>query len=155
MFFVYGGLTFPADAIGELSKQISRIRNRRNFGPTDSFKFRSSSRPRAIDQEEFKRAKAEVMQACSEHGAKLVVTVIHHQIMKARSDTSPAWQINTCLDELQRRLAREGEHAFVVMDRFGNKKRIRPHEREVLSGWRYSHWHTKRILAHHRLRSYS
>src|ERR1039458_7755449 len=81
-FFVYGGLVLDADQLGPLTEDIARIRADAGFSANDSLKFRTSSRPEAIGQEEWTEAKAKTIASCRQHDAEFIACLIHHKIAK-------------------------------------------------------------------------
>jgi len=121
-FFVYGGLVVDADQLGPLSEDIAAIRIKSGFGADDSLKFRTASRPEALDRDEWTNSKSKTIKSCREHGAKFIACLILHQIAKGGAKETSTWQLNTCAEEFNRRLTNESDYGMVIIDRVADHR---------------------------------
>ena len=121
-FFVYGGLAIHGDSIGPLSDEIDACRRAAGFTADASLKFRTTSRPPNVLLEEWTGVKAATIAACKVHGAKLIAAVIHHRIARGQKAHLTEWQLNTCIEEFNRRLTLSEDYGIVIIDRIGDQR---------------------------------
>ncbi|WP_057971090.1 DUF3800 domain-containing protein [Lysobacter antibioticus] len=114
-FFVYGGVTVPAERAKQLSEAIDALRTRFGLPPDAMLKFNPT--PAGLDHERFKALKQAVTQAAIEHGCQFIVTLTLHRIAGG-SDEARRFAINTIAYNFNGFLNARRTHGLVLIDRF-------------------------------------
>jgi hypothetical protein len=120
-FLIYGGLLIEEQKTLDLTRAIDRLRTDRAVPRDYPLKFNPG--PRNLSHPQFAALKQEVLELATEHGAKLLVYVILHDIATS-PDVARRNGINTVLCHFQGVLARGGGPGLALIDRFndaGNK----------------------------------
>jgi hypothetical protein len=116
-FFIYGGLTFPADTLNAVTTGIEQIRVDAGYGPLDKLKFDTRVRPEQVSIEQAREAKSRVVDLCLALDVKLIVYVVHHEIAAERSVTERVtFGVNTVLRSFHSLLEEKDEIGIVVCD---------------------------------------
>ena len=79
-FLIYGGLVLDGVHAPALSRAVDDIRERAHIG--HSFRLGFNARPEDRSQEEFAALKQKLIEAAVSHGAKLIASVILHDVAK-------------------------------------------------------------------------
>ncbi|XVV05287.1 hypothetical protein ACQPW3_07805 [Actinosynnema sp. CA-248983] len=119
IFFIYGGLIIPADKMAELDQRIDTIRETYSFNDTDQLKFDTRARPQHITIADYTKAKEEVVAACHDIGARLIVKLVLHEIAKNKTKTELVeFALNTVLIAFNNKyLVEQDSYGVVVVDR--------------------------------------
>ncbi|ACV77913.1 hypothetical protein [Nakamurella multipartita] len=79
-FLIHGGLVMSAAQMQQVHAIVGGVRSNYGFGPSDSFKFQTASRPQHIPIPAWNAAKNVVLQAAASLGIEMLVLVTHHDI---------------------------------------------------------------------------
>ncbi|MFO6428462.1 hypothetical protein ACLBKT_00015 [Erythrobacter sp. W302b] len=130
-FLIYGGLMIEGDRVGDLNEAIDGIRVRHSV-PRD-FKLKFNPGPQGMDHHEFIAFKQEIIRAAHEHGAKLLVYVILHDIAVG-PDEARRNGVNAICYHFHCALNRIPDKGLVLIDRFNDAgNEIDAHLREKFS----------------------
>lgn len=130
-FLIYGGLAIDGARALDLSQAIDMIRAGARVSP--DFKLKFNPGPERLSHEEFIGLKQAVIEAAVEHGVKLLVYVILHDIATNR-DEARRYGINTVCAHFDWLLNRRGGPGLVLLDRFNDEgNRIAAHLSEKFS----------------------
>ena len=130
-FLIYGGLMIDGDRAGDLNAAIDDIRARRGVPRDYNLKFNPG--PKGMDHHDFIALKQEVIRAAQEHGAKLLVYVILHDIAVG-ADEARRNGINAICYHFHCALNRIPAKGLVLIDRFNDAgNAIDAHLREKFS----------------------
>lgn len=93
-FFVYGGLLFNADVIGQIDERMADIRRTAGYRRSDEFKFDTRSRPDHVTIDAATNAKRQAVQLAADSGCKFIVHVILHDIIAQQDpDQQLLWAV--------------------------------------------------------------
>jgi len=67
--------------------------------PSDTLKFKNSTRPQGMKREDWNSAKGKVIEASKVANARFMAVLIHHRIAAGKKDKLFNWQLNKLLDE--------------------------------------------------------
>jgi hypothetical protein len=124
-FLIYGGLVIDGHRSRELSQKIDQIRARAGVHPNFRLKFNPG--PPDLPHDQFLSLKQAVIEAAVEHGAKLVVYVILHNIA-VNPDEARRNGINTVCYHFDCLLNRFSGPGLVLIDQFSDAgNQIRAH----------------------------
>lgn len=116
-FFVYGGVSVPAEAARELSAAIDEIRAR--AGVARDFRVKFNPGPKDLDHKTFIALKQQIVEAAAAHGAKLFVSMILHDIATSPDDARRN-EINRICYHFDCYLHRHDSPGLVLIDRFSD-----------------------------------
>lgn len=118
-FFIYGGITIPADQSHSLHETIEEIRRNRRVPSNYCLKFNPG--PENLQHEEFKTMKQEVIEATIAHGGRFLVSMILHNIATSPEDARRN-EINRVLFNFNGILNQNRDHGLVLIDRFTDRQ---------------------------------
>lgn len=116
-FLVYGGLLVASEQAKSLSRAIDQIRA--HAGVDKRFKLKFNPGPENLDHAEFINLKKKLIEAAIEHGAKLVMYFILHNIASS-PDEARRNGINTVCYHFDCLLNRFSSSGMVLIDRFSD-----------------------------------
>lgn len=128
-FFVYGGILIPSENAKSLSQTIDELRADIRVPPDFQLKFNPG--PAHLSHNQFIELKQTVIQASIEHGCKLIISLISHNIATS-PDEARRMEINRVCYHFDCMLNRNESHGLVLIDRF-NDGQIDAHLREKFS----------------------
>lgn len=116
-FFVYGGLILPVESLVTLHERIEEIRRNAGYQALDVLKFDTNARPSQVTVTAAKEAKKQVVEACNDLGAKLIVYVILHEIMKNQQpDQHLFWAADYVIGRFNTYLQENDDHGICMVD---------------------------------------
>jgi hypothetical protein len=118
-FFLYGGICVPPDRCASLSRRIDEIREAAKVPATYRMKFLPA--PEGMSHEAFIELKKAVISAAIEAGAKLLISVILHDIATS-PNIARRNAINTLCFHFDCLLKRFKSTGLVLIDRFSDKQ---------------------------------
>lgn len=114
-FFVYGGLTIPAERARDLSYAIDELRAAHGLPPEAILKFNPA--PGGLSHDQFKALKQSVVEAAIHFGCQFITTLTLHRIAK-HPDEARRFAINSTVHHYDSFLYRMKSHGMVLIDRF-------------------------------------
>lgn len=122
-FWLTGGLVIEWDNYLKLHNIIGKIRADAGFGPSDSLKFDTNSRPVQILPEEFKEVKRSVIQACLENDARFITIIIPHDIIRnQKMDEKYGKNADYVVGRFNMFLRDNNDHGFVLFDKIPHQQ---------------------------------
>lgn len=117
-FFVVGGLAFTDAQIAQVHESVTEIRRRHGYQPSDNLKFQTSARPKHVSIDAATQAKQDVIQALSDHGVRMIVYVLLHDIGISQGERNRmAYAINTLASTYHKLLRLENASGLFLIDR--------------------------------------
>jgi len=117
-FFIVGGLVFTPEQASAIDAELRRIRSVAGYKTMDSLKFDTNSRPDHVSVEDATRAKDQVIDALREHGVRMIVYVILHDVIwNSPYDTSMNYALNVVAGAYHDLLTRENATGVMLIDR--------------------------------------
>lgn len=118
-FLIYGGLMIDADRAPALSAAIKQLRARNGVSRDYQLKFNPG--PENLSHEEFIALKQEALEIAIDHGARLLVYVVLHDLA-GNPDTARRYGINTVCSNFQIILEdlADDAHGLVLIDQFND-----------------------------------
>lgn len=117
-FFIYGGVSIPAETARALSKKIDEIRAEFGFAGSSELKFDTRSRPDNVNAGQHLEAKRQVMEAARQANAKLFSSLINHGIARD-TDRAQRLEINRACLHFQLFLEDQEDAGLALFDTFG------------------------------------
>jgi hypothetical protein len=122
-FFIYGGLVLSDEQLSTITADITKIRKRYGFEPNDNLKFDTNSRPPHVTQEDYTKAKNDVIESCCQAGAKFIVYLIHHNIAQGDAEHIAEFALNSVLVAFNLEfLTEKKSQGIVIIDRLPDGK---------------------------------
>lgn len=118
-FFLYGGICIPPENCASLSRRIDEIREAAKVPATFKLKFLPA--PNGVNHETFIELKKSIIAAAIDSGARLLVSVILHDIATT-PDVARRNAINTLCYHFDCLLNRYKSTGLVLIDRFSDKQ---------------------------------
>jgi hypothetical protein len=118
-FFVYGAVFVPAEKMPALHSEMENARKVAGLADTDSLKFASSTRPKAMTFQAHRDLKKAVMLLAREVGnVTFCAHVTLHELAQNRDhDDLVLWGANTVLSTFNMFLEESQSHGYAVLDR--------------------------------------
>lgn len=85
-FFIYGGLVSTVTQMVGAHHKVEAIRKKYGYRSGDSFKFDTNKRPTSVSVTDCTAAKQEAMRAVADLGIQMIVTAVHHDVAKNKTD---------------------------------------------------------------------
>ncbi|MGE5471140.1 MAG: DUF3800 domain-containing protein [Bacteroidota bacterium] len=117
-FFVYGGLSVPGTTAALLSAEIDSIRSQ--FGVPRDFRLKFNPGPKGMPHGDFLSLKAAIIDSAIRHEAKLLVSMILHDVATSPNDARRN-EINRVCYHFDCYLNRKKSPGLVLIDRFDDK----------------------------------
>ena len=118
-FFVYGGIAVEGDKAAALANELINIRQ--HFKVPSDFLLKFNPGPEGMSHADFIKLKQSYMAAAANHGVKLLVNLLLHDIA-TNSDEARRNGINTLCYHFDCFLNRPKVPGLVLIDRFNDKK---------------------------------
>lgn len=117
-FFINGAVIAPVEKLELVHDTVTRIRERNGFQPRMHLKWATSSRPTRISQEQFFKAKAEVLRAFPDLGLLFFSNLTLHRIAKYQPPaTLVRWGYNTIIKSFEVFLSEKDDTGILMIDR--------------------------------------
>lgn len=116
-FFLYGGISIPADNALSLSVEIDKLKANYGLSPEQRIKF--NPRPSDLSHEQFVALKQAIVEVSIEHDVKLFTSLILHDIARS-ADEARRNEINRICYHFDCFLNKKESHGLVLIDRFSD-----------------------------------
>lgn len=116
-FLVYGGLFFNINSLLPLHLGIIEIRNKYALKPIDEFKFDTRSKPKNLSEDNFAKAKNEVINLCLINNCHFIAYLVHHKIAEGSGqDTSISFAVDHVIGRFQYFLGEKNDYGICLVD---------------------------------------
>lgn len=154
-FFIYGGVFFPTNILGEIHNLVESARIYNNFVPEDEFKFDTRSRPAHVEINQHRAAKNAVLNGCMNLGVKFVACLVLHSIASRHTlETLISWGANSVFCAFDRFLQEENTNGIAIADRLPFRGNFRFLQEKFQMGLTFP-WGTNRRLENIHLYGFS
>jgi hypothetical protein len=116
-FFIYGGVTIPAEQAKSLSDTVEKIRQENGIKPEFLLKF--NPKPDNMKHVQFSDVKQQIIEAAIAHNCTLIVSMILHSIATS-PDAARRNEINRVLLHFNGFLGVKHSHGLALIDRFSD-----------------------------------
>ena len=116
-FFLLGGLVFTDEQIPRVDAAVKARREAAGYKNGDSFKFHTRSYPKHVSQEDFRNAKAGLLEDLAEIGVRFIATVVLHDIAANDHSKLMSWGLPNIGEAYRRLLIEDKAQGMMLMDR--------------------------------------
>ena len=116
-FFLLGGLVFTDEQIPRVDAAVKARREAAGYKNGDSFKFHTRSYPKHVSQEDFRDAKAGLLEDLAEIGVRFIATVVLHDIAANDHSKLMSWGLPNIGEAYRRLLIEDKAQGMMLMDR--------------------------------------
>ncbi|MGO4488269.1 hypothetical protein [Microbacterium sp. 2RAF4] len=116
-FFLLGGLVLSADQIPQVDAAVKARRDAAGYENGDSFKFHTRSYPKHVGQENFRVAKAGLLEDLAEIGVRFIATAVLHDIAVNDHSKLMSWGLPNIGEAYRRLLIQDDAQGLMLMDR--------------------------------------
>ncbi len=116
-FFLLGGLVFTDEQIPRVDAAVKARREAAGYKNGDSFKFHTRSYPKHVSQEDFRDAKAGLLEDLAEIGVRFIATVVLHDIAANDHSKLMSWGLPNIGEAYRRLLIQDKAQGMMLMDR--------------------------------------
>ncbi len=119
-FFIFGGLIILPAAVESLDIGVKQIREKYGYKDEDVLKFSPKERPEHISQENFNKAKEDIINLAIKNKCLFIAYVIHHKVIKNELKNVSA--ISHLVGRFNKFLEENKSNGIVFIDRMDNPK---------------------------------
>jgi hypothetical protein len=117
-FFVYGAIFAPTNTIASLHGEVERARVAGGFGPIDSLKSGSHSRPKGMTPDKHRDVKDAVMKLAQASNVRFCAQVTLHELARNQEQRDLiTFGANTILGKFNTFLADSKSFGYAILDR--------------------------------------